>query len=191
MCWVALDRALRIARARSLPAPVGRWHDIRDEIYHSVFHDFWNPRRGAFVQHTGSSALGAATLLLPLVRFVSPRDPRWLSTMHAMRKELMDDSLVYRYRIEQAPDGLRGHEGTFNMCSFWFVEALSRSGDIEQARLLFEKNFGYANDLGLYSEQLGHRGEHLGNFPQALTHIGLISAAYDLDRRLDAAGRGT
>jgi GH15 family glucan-1,4-alpha-glucosidase len=191
MCWVALDRALRIARRRSYPAPVGRWHDIRDEIYHSVFHDFWDPTRQAFVQHKGASAMGAANLLMPLVRFVSPVDPRWLSTLRAIRHDLVDDSLVYRYRIEQAPDGLRGHEGTFNMCSFWYVEALSRSGDIEQARLLFEKNFGYANHLGLYSEQLGACGEHLGNFPQALTHIALISAAYDLNRRLEAAGQGT
>jgi GH15 family glucan-1,4-alpha-glucosidase len=191
MCWVALDRALRIARQRSYPAPVGRWHDIRDEIYHSVFHDFWDPKRQAFVQHKGASTMGAANLLMPLMRFVSPQDPRWLSTMRAIEHDLVDDSLVYRYRVEQAPDGLRGHEGTFNMCSFWYVEALARSGDIEQARLLFEKNFGYANHLGLYSEQLGPRGEHLGNFPQALTHIGLISAAYDLNRRLEAAGQGT
>ena len=190
MCWVALDRALRVARNRSYPAPIGRWHDIRDEIYHSIFHDFWDPKREAFVQHKGSPALGAANLLMPLVRFVSPRDPRWLSTLRAIRHDLVDDALVFRYHIEQAPDGLRGHEGTFNMCSFWYVEALSRSGDIRRARLLFEKLFGYANELGLYSEQLGPRGEHLGNFPQALTHIGLISAAYDLNRRIDAAVRG-
>ena len=190
MCWVAVDRALRIARNRSLPAPVGRWHDIRDEIYHSIFHDFWDAKRRAFVQHVGASAMGAGNLLMPLVRFMSPVDPRWLSTLRGIQQDLVDDSLVYRYRIEQAPDGLRGHEGTFNMCSFWYLEALSRSGDIEQARLLFEKNFGYANDLGLYSEQLGQCGEHLGNFPQALTHIALISAAYDLNRRLDAAGQG-
>ena len=191
MCWVALDRALRIARNRSFPAPIGRWHDIRDEIYHSIFHDFWDPKREAFVQHKGASAMGAANLLMPLMRFVSPRDPRWLSTLRAIQHDLVDDSLVYRYRIEQAPDGLGGHEGTFNMCSFWYVEALSRAGDIEQARLLFEKNFGYASDAGLYAEQLGRCGEHLGNFPQALTHIALISAAYDLNRRLEAAGQGT
>ncbi len=189
MCWVALDRALRIARNRSYPAPIGRWHDIRDEIYHSIFHDFWDPKREAFVQHKGSSALGAANLLMPLVRFVSPYDPRWLSTLRAIRRDLVEDALVFRYRIEQAPDGLRGHEGTFNMCSFWHVEALSRSGDIRRARLLFEKLFWYANELGLYSEQLGQRGEHLGNFPQAITHIGLISAAYDLNRRIEAAVR--
>jgi GH15 family glucan-1,4-alpha-glucosidase len=188
MCWVALDRALRIARNRSYPAPVQRWHDVRDQIYRSVFEDFWDPGQQAFVQHHGASALGAAALLMPLVRFVSPKDPRWLSTLEALRRDLVDDALVYRYHIEQAPDGLRGQEGTFNMCSFWYVEAVSRSGDIQRARLLFEKIFEYANGVGLFSEQLGRCAEHLGNFPQALTHIGLISAAYDLNRRLDQAG---
>jgi GH15 family glucan-1,4-alpha-glucosidase len=189
MCWVAVDRALRLARRRSFPAPVEQWHGVRDEIYRSMFADFWDPERQAFVQHKGSAAMGAGNLLIPLVLFLSPTDPRWLSTLRAIREDLVDDSLVYRYKIDQAPDGLRGYEGTFNMCSFWYIEALSRSGDIRLARLLFEKTIGYANELGLYSEQLGQRGEHLGNFPQALTHIGLISAAYDIDRRIEAAGR--
>ena len=189
MCWVALDRALRIAGNRSYPAPIERWHDVRDEIYRSVYHDFWDPTRQAFVQNRGSTALGAANLLMPLVRFVSPRDSQWLSTLRGIRHDLVDDALVFRYRVEQAPDGLRRHEGTFNMCSFWYVEAVSRAGDTRRARLLFEKLFGYANELGLYAEQLGQRGEHLGNFPQALTHIGLISAAYDLNRRIEARSR--
>ena len=189
MCWVAVDRAMRLARRRSFPAPVARWHEVRDEIYRSMFADFWNAERQAFVQHKGATALGAGNLLIPLMLFLSPTDPRWLSTLRAIKEDLVDDSLVYRYRIEQAPDGLRGHEGTFNVCSFWYIEALSHSGDVRRARLLFEKNIGYANELGLFSEQLGQRGEHLGNFPQALTHIGLISAAYDLDRRIEAAGR--
>jgi GH15 family glucan-1,4-alpha-glucosidase len=190
MCWVAIDRALRLARRRSFPAPVGRWHAIRDEIYHSVFRDFWNPERQAFVQHKGVTAMGAGNLLMPLLLFISPVDPRWLSTLRAIEHDLIDDSLVYRYRTEEAPDGLRGEEGTFTVCSFWYIEAVARSGDIEQARLLFEKILGYANALGLYSEQLSPRGRQLGNFPQALTHIGLISAAYDLNRRLEAAGQG-
>jgi GH15 family glucan-1,4-alpha-glucosidase len=179
-----------LARRRSFPAPVGRWHAVRDEIYRNVFQDFWNAERRAFVQHKGASAMGAGNLLMPLLRFISPVDPRWLSTLSAIEHDLVDDSLVYRYRLEQAPDGLRGQEGTFNVCSFWYIEALSRSGDIQQARLLFEKLAGYANDLGLFSEQLGPRGEQLGNFPLGLTHIGLISAAYDLNRRLEAAGQG-
>jgi GH15 family glucan-1,4-alpha-glucosidase len=134
--------------------------------------------------------MGAGNLLMPLLLFISPVDPRWLSTLRAIEHDLIDDSLVYRYRTEEAPDGLRGEEGTFTVCSFWYIEAVARSGDIEQARLLFEKILGYANALGLYSEQLSPRGRQLGNFPQALTHIGLISAAYDLNRRLEAAGQG-
>jgi GH15 family glucan-1,4-alpha-glucosidase len=191
MCWVAIDRGLRIAQNRSYPAPVERWHAVRDDVYRSVFRDFWDSKRRAFVQHKGAAAMGAANLLMPLFRFISPVDPRWLSTLTAIREDLIDDSLVYRYKTEQAPDGLRGKEGTFNVCSFWYAEALARSGDLEQARLLFEKILGYANELALYSEQLSPRGEQLGNFPLALTHIGLISAAYELNRRLEAAGQGT
>ncbi len=190
LCWVAVDRGIRLATKRSFPAPLDRWRAVRDEIYRDVFTQFWDPRRSTFVQHKGSHALGADLLIMPLVRFISPTDPRWLSTLGAIQEDLVDDSLVHRYNIEQAPDGLRGHEGTFNMCSFWNVECLSRAGDFEQARLYFEKMLGYANHLGLYSEELGPRGEHLGNFPQAFTHLALISAAFDLDRRLEAAGQG-
>jgi GH15 family glucan-1,4-alpha-glucosidase len=184
---VAVDRALRLARKRSFPAPVDRWQAVRDAIYRNIFEQFWDPDQRAFVQHRGSKALGAAALMMPLVRFISPADPRWLSTLKSIERDLIDDALVYRYRIEEAPDGLRRHEGTFSMCSFWYVEAVARSGDLEKARLLFEKMLGYANHLGLYAEQLGRRGEHLGNFPQAFTHLSLISAAYALNRRLEEA----
>ena len=189
MCWVAVDRAIRIARKRSLPAPTTRWHEVRDAIYRDVFKDFWNPRRGAFVQYKGGASIDAATLLMPLVKFVSPVDPRWLSTLGEIEKTLVDDSLVYRYReaVEAAPDGITGVEGTFTMCSFWFVECLCRAGNVQKARLIFEKMLGYANHLGLYSEELGPSGEHLGNYPQAFTHLGLISAAYQLDLRLSEA----
>jgi GH15 family glucan-1,4-alpha-glucosidase len=146
--------------------------------------------RRTFVQHKGAKTTDAATLLMPLVKFISPTDPRWLSTLQAIEHDLVDDSLVSRYRPQEAaPDGLVGEEGTFNMCSFWYVEALARSGDVDQARFIFEKMLGYANHLGLYSEELGPCGEHLGNFPQAFSHLALISAAYCLDRALDAAGR--
>jgi GH15 family glucan-1,4-alpha-glucosidase len=187
LCWVAVDRAVRLAQKRSFPAPLGRWYGIRDEIYRDVFEHFWDPERKTFVQHKGSRAMGAASLIMPLVRFISPTDPRWLSTLQAIEEDLVSDSLVYRYNVVQAPNGLGGSEGTFNLCSFWYVECLSRAGDLEKARFFFEKMLGYANHLGLYAEQLGPRGEHLGNFPQALTHLALISAAYDLDRRLDAS----
>jgi GH15 family glucan-1,4-alpha-glucosidase len=189
LCWAAIDRAIRLARKRSFPAPLARWHDERDAIYHDIFQHFWAPERKAFVQHKGSVTLDASSLLLPLVKFIAPADPRWVSTLRAIERTLVSDSLVYRYRIgDHFSDGLPYDEGTFNMCSFWYVECLSRMGDLQQARFIFEKMLGYANHLGLYSEELGLRGEHLGNFPQAFTHLALISAAYDLDRRLSAAG---
>lgn len=189
MCWVAIDRGLRLAARRSLPAPVERWRAARDAIYRDVFDNFWDPKRRAFARSKGGCAQDASTLLLPLVGFISPTDPRWLSTLRAIEEELVEDSLVYRYRTgSQSGDGLTGHEGTFSICSFWYVECLSRSGDLNKARFFFEKMLGYASHLGLYSEELGAYGEHLGNFPQAFTHLALISAAYDLNRRLDEAG---
>lgn len=189
MCWVALDRAIRLAHKRSFPAPLSRWQAVRDEIYTDIYTHFWDAKRGAFMQYKGGNSLDAASLLMPLVRFISPTDPRWLSHLRAVEQELVDDSLVYRYDTEKAAhDGLHGPEGTFSMCSFWYTECLSRAGDLDKARFYFEKMLGYANHLGLYGEELGPRGEHLGNFPQAFTHLALISAAYDIDRRLSAAG---
>jgi GH15 family glucan-1,4-alpha-glucosidase len=185
MCWVAIDRAMKLAIRRSFPAPLVRWHRIRDEIYKNIYEKFWNPKLKSFVQYQGASTVDAASLLLPLVKFISPTDPRWKSTMKAIEEHLVEDSLVYRYRPEKAAsDGLHGREGTFSTCSFWYVECLARAGDLKQARFIFEKALGYANHLGLYAEQLGPQGEHLGNFPQALSHIALISAAWTLDDRL-------
>ena len=189
MCWVAVDRGIRLAMRRSFPAPLEKWHRVRDEIYGDIFKGFWEPSRNAFVQYKGSHTLDASSLLMPLVKFISPTDRRWLSTIKAIRTDLVDDSLVYRYKIGEAvSDGLQGEEGTFSMCSFWYAECLARSGDVDKARFLFEKMLGYANHLGLYAEELGPMGQHLGNLPQAFTHLALISAAYDLDRRLSAAG---
>ena len=194
MCWVALDRGLRLADKRSLPADRARWLRTRDEIYEEVMQKGWDPQRKAFVQAYGSSALDASNLLMPLVFFTAPDDPRMLSTMDAIRKPLAGgglaaDGLLYRYDPREAPDGLPGTEGTFNMCTFWLVEALTRAGRtnpqrLEDARLLFEQMLGYANHLGLYGEQTGPSGEVLGNFPQAFTHLALISAAFNLDRAL-------
>jgi GH15 family glucan-1,4-alpha-glucosidase len=190
MCWVAVDRAIRLATKRSFPAPLARWHEVRDTIYQDVFTRFWDPTRQAFMQYAGAATLDASALLLPLVRFISPTDPRWVSTLRAIERDLVSDSLVYRYRTVDGgfSDGLTGQEGTFSMCSFWYVECLSRMGDLQQARFFFEKMLGYANHLGLYGEELDAQGQHLGNFPQAFTHLALISAAYDLDRRLSVAG---
>jgi|RhiMethySRZTD1v2_1073278.scaffolds.fasta_scaffold05526_7 GH15 family glucan-1,4-alpha-glucosidase len=189
MCWVAIDRALRMALRRSLPSPAARWHAERDAIHEDILTRFWDPERKTFVQSPGAKAVDAATLLMPLVRFISPTDPRWLSTLSAIEESLVADSLVYRYRIEDHSfDGLPPGEGTFSMCSFWYVECLSRMGDVQKARHFMEKMLSYANHVGLYGEELGPRAQHLGNFPQAFTHLALISAAYDLDRRLSVAG---
>ncbi|HKV44301.1 MAG TPA: glycoside hydrolase family 15 protein [bacterium] len=186
LCWVALDRGIRLAQKRSFPSPLTEWHGVRDEIYRAIYEHFWNPHRTAFVQYKGATTMDASSLLMPLVRFVAPTDPRWLSTLRAIEHDLVEDSLVYRYRVGAgAPDGLSGREGSFCMCSFWYAECLSRAGDLEKARFVLEKMLGYANHLGLYAEQLGPCGEHLGNFPQAFTHLALISAAFDLDRRLN------
>ena len=182
MCWVAVDRGIRLAQRRSFPTPPQKWFQTRDDIYRQIFTDFWDAKQGLFIQAIGRNVPDAASLLMPMVRFISPTDRRWLSTLRAIERDLVDDSLVYRYRGE---DGLEGQEGTFCMCSFWYVECLARSGDLEQARFVFEKMLGYANHLGLYAEELGPSGEHLGNFPQAFTHLGLISAAYNLNRLLD------
>ena len=184
MCWVAVERAIRMNRARGLPGDIVRWLAERDRIYNQIMQRGWSPERDAFVQHYGSDVLDASILLMPLVLFIAPRDPRWLATLDGISGELVSDSLVYRYNTEASPDGLRGDEGTFSMCSFWYVEALTRAGRLEEARLAFEKMLTYANHLGLYSEEIGPTGEQLGNFPQAFTHLALISAAFNLDRAL-------
>lgn len=185
MCWVAMDRAIRLARMRSLPFP-DRWIKERNDIFNSIFNDFWNDKIKAFVQYDGSDTVDASALLMPLMRFISSTDPMWMSTLKVIEDDLVSDSLVYRYRHkEAAADGLKTGEGTFSMCTFWYIECLSKSGQLQKARLYFEKMIGYANHLGLYSEQLGFQGEHLGNFPQAFTHLGLISAAINLDSRLN------
>ena len=185
MCWVALDRALKIGEARSFPLNPN-WKIQRDIIFNSIYDNFWNTERKCFVQYEGSDSVDAALLLMPIVRFISPKDPKWLSTLDVIEKDLVSDSLVYRYRHEKAADdGLEHGEGTFSMCSFWYIECLSRAGKLQKARLYFEKMIGYGNHLGLYAEQLGFQGEHLGNFPQAFTHLGLISAAMSLDRQLN------
>ncbi len=186
MSWVAVERAIRIARQRGLPADIPRWSAVRDRIYHQVMDKGWNPERGAFVQHYGSDVLDASVLLMPLTKFIAPTDPLWLSTLDAISNELVSDSLVYRYNVEASPDGLIGDEGTFSICSFWYVEALARAGHVDEARLAFEKMLTYANHVGLYSEEIGATGEQLGNFPQAFTHLALISAAANLDRQLGA-----
>jgi GH15 family glucan-1,4-alpha-glucosidase len=188
-CWVAIERAIRVARQRGLPADLARWSRERDRIYRRIMSTSWDPRQRAFVQSEAGGVLDASMLLMPLVKFVSPVDPRWLSTLDAITADLVSDSLVYRYQPAASPDGLRGDEGTFSMCSFWYVEALARAGRLDDARLIFEKMLTYANHLGLYAEEIGPTGDQLGNFPQAFTHLALISAAFNLDRALDMGHR--
>jgi GH15 family glucan-1,4-alpha-glucosidase len=194
MCWVALDRGLRLAEKRSFPCDRTRWLYIRDQIYEEIMEKGWSEERQAFVQHYGSDSLDAANLIMPLVFFLSPTDPRMLKTLDATLQPpekggLVANNLVYRYNIEETADGLSGEEGTFNICTFWLVEALTRAGHfdkkrLEDARLMFERMLGFTNHVGLYAEETGYSGEALGNFPQAFTHLALISAAFNLDRAL-------
>ena len=186
MCWVALDRAIRLARKRSLPAPLVAWAEARDAIVEDIWTNFRHPEHGYFVQSRGGTDLDAALLMMPLVRFVSSTDPVWLKTLDAIGEQLCDDGLVYRYR---SSDGLDGTEGAFTTCTFWYAECLARAGRLADAQMILAKGVAYANPLGLFSEELDARGLPLGNFPQALTHLAFISAAYFLDRRLDPAYR--
>jgi len=185
MCWVALDRMVRLAREHGRPADLARWIGERDRIYQAIMNQGWNAERGAFTQHDKTDVLDASLLMMPLTRFVVPNDVMWLSTLDAMDGELVSDSLVYRYNPSASPDGLRGEEGTFSICTFWYVDALAHSGRLEQSRVTLEKMFTYANHLGLYAEEIGLTGEQLGNFPQAFTHLSLINAAINLNHRLD------
>ncbi|MGU3653212.1 glycoside hydrolase family 15 protein [Mycolicibacterium sp. A43C] len=182
MCWVAIERAIRIARARGLPGDLVAWSKARDDIYERIMTKSWNPDLQSFTRVEGGDDLDAGLLLMPMVKFLSPADPRFLSTLDAIEKHLVTDSLVFRY--EPGTDGLDGEEGTFSICSFWYVEALTRAGRLADAQLALEKMFTYANHVGLYAEQVSATGDQVGNFPQAFTHLALISAAINLDRAL-------
>jgi GH15 family glucan-1,4-alpha-glucosidase len=183
MTWVAFERAIRIARQRGLPAPIAHWWDIANSSYQAVQREGWSPDRRAYVRYLGGTALDASLLVMPLIKFAGPGDPRFLATLDRIGEELASDSLVRRYEPDGF-DGLPGSEGTFNLCSFWYVEALTRAGRIGKGRYVFEKMLTYANHVGLFAEEIGPAGEALGNFPQAFTHLALISAAFNLDRAL-------
>ncbi|MDI9835433.1 glycoside hydrolase family 15 protein [Streptomyces sp. KAU_LT] len=185
MSWVAFDRALRLAEANGRPADPDRWRRARDACYEQVMSKGWSRSRRAFVQHYGSDVLDSSLLRMATVGFITPQDPLWTSTLTAMEDELVSDSLVYRYNPEASPDGLAGSEGTFSLCTFMYVDALARAGRTDRARLVFEKMMGYANHLGLYSEEIAPTGRQLGNFPQAFTHLALVDAALTLDAALD------
>ncbi|SCF28195.1 Glucoamylase (glucan-1,4-alpha-glucosidase), GH15 family [Micromonospora purpureochromogenes] len=186
MSWVALDRAVRLAHRHGRPGDTTRWVSTRNQIYDQIMSRGFHPGRRAFVQHYATDVLDAALLAMPSIGFVTPTDPMWQSTLRAMDDELVSDSLVYRYDPAASPDGLPGNESTFTMCSFWYVEALAQSGRLDEARLTFEKMLTYSTHLGLYSEEIAPTGEQTGNFPQAFSHLSLISTAVNLDRLLDA-----
>jgi GH15 family glucan-1,4-alpha-glucosidase len=189
MTWVALDGALRLARDLGRPADVSRWTAARDAVYQQILERGWNEQRKAFVQYPGSDVMDASILTMPITGFVTPNDPMWLSTLDAIEQELVSDSLVYRYDPSASPDGLRGDEGTFSICTFWYVDALARAGRLDKARYCFEKMLTYANHVGLFSEEIGSTGEQLGNFPQAFSHLSLIGAAVQLNSALNQTAR--
>jgi pentatricopeptide repeat protein len=185
MCWVAFDRGIRLAEQHARPASLERWRTARDAIYQQVMEQGFHSSRQAFVQHYATDVLDSSLLRMPMVGFVDGRDPQWESTLAAMDEELVTDSLVYRYNPEASPDGLRGSEGTFSLCTFTYVDALTRAGRLDDARTAFEKMLTYGNHVGLYSEEIALTGEQIGNFPQAFTHLSLIDAAVTLDAALD------
>ncbi|MDZ5663156.1 glycoside hydrolase family 15 protein [Nocardioides sp. S-58] len=195
MCWVAVERMMRVARRRGLPGDLTELAATRDAIYERVMTECWNDDLGTFTAHAGGEVLDAGTLLMPMVKMVAPDDPRFLSTLAHIEDRLVSDQLVLRYDPATLDDGVEGAdgfdgppdgEGTFSLCSFWYVEALTRAGRLDDARLALEKMFTYANHLGQYAEQVGLNGEQLGNFPQGFTHLSLVSAVINLDRSLDA-----
>ncbi len=191
MCWVALDRALKISELASLPAPTHRWRETRDCIFDDIHQNFWDEQMGSFVQARDTKGIDASLLLMPLMKFISPVDSRWTRTMKCIERELVTDAFVKRYNnADRDLEGFEaGNEGSFIMCSFWYAECLARAGRIADSRLTFEKTLGYANHLGLYSEELGPHGQHLGNFPQAFTHLALISTAFALERAIKNGGQ--
>jgi GH15 family glucan-1,4-alpha-glucosidase len=191
MSWVAFDRCIRLADRHGRPAPVDRWRAERDAIYNQIMDAGWSEERQAFVQHSKTDVLDSSLLRMSSLGFISPKDPMWLSTLDAMDRELVTDSLVYRYDPGASPDGLRGSEGTFSLCTFTYADSLARAGQLEKARNTLEKMLTYANHVGLFSEEIALTGEQIGNFPQAFTHLALIDAALVLDRELDRRGKGS
>ena len=176
MCWVAVDRGARLARIRAKTELAHRWQAAADEI-HAEICERAVDERGVFTQHYDTDALDASLLLMPLVGFLPPDDPRVRATVLAIADELTEEGLVLRYRVKEADDGLSGEEGSFTICSFWLVSALALIGEHLWARQLCEKLLSFASPLGLYAEELDpHSGRHLGNFPQAFTHLALINA---------------
>jgi GH15 family glucan-1,4-alpha-glucosidase len=194
MCWVAADRGARLALIRDDEATAARWRAAADEIHADICARGVDDR-GVFVQHYDTEALDASVLLLPLVRFLPPDDPRIRATVHAIAEELTEDGLVLRYRVDQTDDGFASEEGTFTICSFWLVSALAEIGDLVRARALCERLLSHTSPLALYAEQIdAATGRQLGNFPQAFTHLALINAVVHIiraEQQLQLEGQAT
>jgi GH15 family glucan-1,4-alpha-glucosidase len=185
LCWTALDRAVALAPQIGMHTRAEGWAAARDEIRAAILERGWSEKRRAYAQSFDSDELDAAALLMPIVGFLPATDSRMRSTIEAIARDLTEDGLVLRYRNEQGlnADGLTGEEGTFVICSFWLVSCLAKAGELDRAERLFEQLAGYANDLGLLAEEIDTvSGEQLGNFPQAFSHIGLITAASEIDQ---------
>ena len=183
---MAFDRALRIASDRGFPAPEDAWKATRAQIYNEIMDKGWSEEKQSFVQYYGGEAIDASALLISLTRMTGAADPRMLSTIDRIQRELSRPPHVYRYNVElAASDGLAGEEGTFSICSFWLVEVLARAGRVEEAEVALEQMLTYANHVGLYAEEIGPGGEALGNFPQAFTHLSLIEACASVDQALN------
>jgi len=198
MCWVAFDRGIRLAEKRSFPAPHEKWKKVRDSIYEEIMSRGWNGKKNSFVMHYESDYLDSSTLIMPLVFFVAPNDPKMLSTLKAIAPDpkgirsggLVRNGLILRYDNDEVDDSFLGKEGSFNICTLWYIEALTRAGKHDQSKLhdarrKFEDFLSYSNHLGLYAEQTSTSGSQLGNFPQAFSHIALISATFNLNRILE------
>ncbi|HEY3856729.1 MAG TPA: glycoside hydrolase family 15 protein [Verrucomicrobiae bacterium] len=191
MCWLALDRAVKLAQRHSFQVPSDRWLGIQQKLHENIYSRFWNPKLRSFVQYQGAKILDGSLLLLPRAGFINSDDSRWRLTLKAIRDHLVEDCFVFRNRpVPLSKNHAPQKEGSFSACTFWYVEALVKADELTIARQVFEKFLGYANELGLFAEQLGPRHEHLGNFPQALSHISLIRAACDLDERLSRTQSG-
>jgi GH15 family glucan-1,4-alpha-glucosidase len=189
LCWTALDRAVKLAPQLGEYAKADEWAAERDRLRDAIMEQGWSEKKQCYAQAFGSDELDGAQLLMPIVGFLPADDPRMRSTIDAIARELTDDGLVLRYRNVEGDnaDGLKGEEGTFVICSFWLVSALALAGEVERAEELFDQLAGYANDVGLLAEEIDTaNGEQLGNFPQAFSHIGLITAAWHIDQAREA-----
>jgi pentatricopeptide repeat protein len=186
MSWVAFDRALRIARHCGLPAPVQTWTQTSTTIYEEIIEKGWNAKKKSFIQYYGSDAVDASALLMVITKFAGGTDPLIVQTIDCIQRELSTDSLVRRYDSKHAADdGLGNLEGTFSPCSFWMAEALAQAGRLDDACLMLKKMLTYGHHVGLYAEEIGPIGETLGNYPQAFTHLSLITACYNIDQALN------